>query len=71
MLLAALLVGSLSFPGIAIAGISAPDCGLTWEWVCVLSFSRCMPWPSPSLIVGFLSSHPTLSVKVPVRSQRS
>jgi hypothetical protein len=44
MSLLTVLLSLLFFSGFATAGIYAPDCSLSWEWVCILSFPLCIPW---------------------------
>ena len=41
-LFAILLASFFFFPGFAVAGIDAPGCLPTWEWVRMLSFPRCI-----------------------------
>ena len=43
-LLTVLLSSLFFFSGFAAAGIYAPDCSLSWEWVCILSFPLYIPW---------------------------
>ena len=41
-LFAMLLTSLFLFPGFAVAGIDAPSCLPTWEWVCMLSLPLCI-----------------------------
>ncbi|KAF8497742.1 hypothetical protein F5888DRAFT_1694402 [Russula emetica] len=65
---AAPLVSLFFFSSFAVAGIYAPDCSMTWEWVSMLSFPHHTPWPLPDLM-AFSSGRLILLGKIRVRSQ--
>jgi hypothetical protein len=50
--LAAPLVTFLFFSGFAAAQIYAPDCSLTWEWVCFLNAFFYLPLPPVDELTG-------------------
>jgi hypothetical protein len=67
-----LLTSLFFFPGFAVAGIGAPSCLPTWEWVCMLSFPLCIL--SYYLICWHhidTFRHSTLLAKIRAQSQRT
>jgi hypothetical protein len=64
------LISLFFLSGFAVAGLYAPGCSTTWEWVRMLSFLHSILWLLTDLVV-FSPSHSILSGKMRVQLQRT